>query len=166
VLVDRPLAGTFHNGIDLPAPAGTPVRATAPGEVIRVQRHGPGGLEILVQHPGFVGIYSHLGSVAPVIAEGRRTVFGGERLGLVGHTGVTYGMHLFFAMVLDGRFVDPAPYLGAPACGAGHKTDLATVLANGKLQPSRVYGLIRFANRPPAKHAALVEEAQAPEPRR
>src|SRR5689334_2131996 len=52
VLPDRPLAGTFHYGIDLPAPEGAPVRAIAPGEVIRVQRHGPGGLEILVQHPG------------------------------------------------------------------------------------------------------------------
>src|SRR5450432_1309795 len=59
-LPNRPLAGTFHNGIDLPAPIGSPVAAVAPGTVIRVQRHGVGGLEILIQHEGFVGVYSHL----------------------------------------------------------------------------------------------------------
>src|SRR3954447_5878723 len=90
ILPNRPLAGAFHYGIDLPAPEGAPVRAIAPGEVIRVQRHGPGGLEILVQHPGFVGIYSHLGRVTPLIAEGKRNLFGGETIGVVGHTGVTY----------------------------------------------------------------------------
>ena len=50
VLPNRPLAGTFHPGIDLPAPVGAPVRAVAAGRVIRAQRHGPGGLEMLVQH--------------------------------------------------------------------------------------------------------------------
>lgn len=109
ILPDRPLAGTFHNGIDLPAPEGAPVRAIAPGVVIRVQRRGPGGLEMLVQHPGFIGIYSHLGMVAPVIADGQRVVTQGEKLGVVGHTGVMYGMHLFFGMIIDDRAVDPRP---------------------------------------------------------
>ena len=63
-LPNLPVAGAFHNGIDLPAPAGAPVRAVAPGEVIRVQRRGPGGLESSVQHSGFIGVYSHFGSVA------------------------------------------------------------------------------------------------------
>jgi hypothetical protein len=34
------------------------VLATAPGTVIRIQNRGPGGLEMLVQHKGFIGIYS------------------------------------------------------------------------------------------------------------
>jgi murein DD-endopeptidase MepM/ murein hydrolase activator NlpD len=50
VLDDKPLAGTFSNGIDMPAPVGSPVSAVAPGKIIRVQRHGVGGLEILIQH--------------------------------------------------------------------------------------------------------------------
>ena len=50
------------------------MRAIAPGVVIRVQRRGPGGLEMLVQHPGFVGIYSHLGMVAPPIADTSRSL--------------------------------------------------------------------------------------------
>lgn len=118
VLPNRPLAGVFHNGIDLPAPIGAPVRAIAPGIVIRVQKHGVGGLEILVQHEGFIGVYSHLGLVAPMIAEGRKTVNGGEQLATVGRTGVTYGPHLYFEMIVGGHPVDPVPYLGVKACSA------------------------------------------------
>jgi murein DD-endopeptidase MepM/ murein hydrolase activator NlpD len=141
VLPNRPLAGTFHNGIDLPAPEGAPVRAVGPGEVIRAQRHGPGGLELLIQHDGFVAVYSHLGSVAPSIAEGRRTVYGGEKIGVVGHTGVTYGMHLFLAMIRDGRFVDPTPYFGFAQCGVAHRTRADMLAADGKVPPTRLYGV-------------------------
>ncbi len=119
ILPNKPLAGTFHSGIDLPAPVGSPVTAVAPGTVIRVQRHGIGGLELLIQHDGFVGIYSHLGLVAPVLAEGGRTIYGGERIGTVGRTGLTYGPHLYFGMIRNGQSVDPAPFLKVPACGSG-----------------------------------------------
>lgn len=117
-LAGKPLAGVFHYGIDLPAPAGAAVRAVAPGTVIRAQRKGVGGLELLIQHDGFVAVYSHLGMVAPVVAEGQRTVTAGERIGVVGRTGVSYGSHLYFGMLVNGRPVDPAPYLGVAPCGA------------------------------------------------
>jgi murein DD-endopeptidase MepM/ murein hydrolase activator NlpD len=120
VLANRPKAGTYHNGIDMPAPAGAAVRATAPGKVMRIQRKGAGGLEVMVQHDGFVGIYSHLGMVTPALAEGKTMVVAGEKLGVVGHSGLTYGMHVFFEMLRDGRPVDPAPYLGVQLCKGGH----------------------------------------------
>ena len=142
VLAARPLAGTFHNGIDLPAPAGAPVRAIAPGEVIRVQRRGPGGLEILVQHSGFIGVYSHLGMITPEIAEGQRTVHGGEKLGVVGHSGLTYGMHLFFGMIVDGRPVDPAPYLGLSLCHGAHRVPADSLATDGKVPPTRAYARV------------------------
>ena len=137
ILPNRPLAGTFHNGIDLPAPAGAPVRAITSGVVIRVERHGPGGLQMLVQHPGFIGVYSHFGSVAPAIADGQRIVYRGEKLGVVGHSGVTYGMHLFFGMIVDGRPVNPAPYLKLALCKAGPRTPADMLAGDGKLPPSR-----------------------------
>jgi murein DD-endopeptidase MepM/ murein hydrolase activator NlpD len=137
------LAGKFHNGVDLPAPIGAPVRAIAPGNVIRVQRRGPGGLEILVQHPGFIGIYSHLGMVAPPIAEGQRTVYGGEKLGVVGYSGLIYGAHLFFGMIVGGRAVDPAPYLDLSLCSAAHRTRGDTLAADGKVPPTRTYTMAR-----------------------
>jgi murein DD-endopeptidase MepM/ murein hydrolase activator NlpD len=118
-LPNRPLAGKFHNGIDLPAAVGAPVKAVAPGSVIRVQRHGVGGLEMLIQHQGFIGVYSHLGLIAPVIAEGRRTVSEGEKIATVGRSGLTYGAHLYFGMIVDGLAVDPSRYLNIAACGSG-----------------------------------------------
>jgi len=116
ILRNRPLAGTYHYGVDLAAPAGAPVLATAPGKVVRIHRMGPGGLEVIVQHDGFLAIYSHLGMVTPALAEGKTSVAAGEKLGVVGHSGLTYGMHLFFEIKLAGRPVDPAPYLGLPPC--------------------------------------------------
>lgn len=140
VLPNHPLAGTYHYGVDLPAPEGAPIRAAAPGTVIRVQRKGPGGLEVLVQHNGFVGIYSHLGMVAPAIAEGRGVLTAGEKIGVVGDSGVTYGMHVYFEMVMAGRPVDPAPFLGVPLCNNGvirRTSDMRA--ADGKIPPTRHY---------------------------
>jgi murein DD-endopeptidase MepM/ murein hydrolase activator NlpD len=123
VLPDHPAAGNYHYGVDLPAPAGAAVVATAPGVVLRIQRKGPGGLEMLVQHRGFVGVYSHFGMIMPAFAEGKRTVGAGEKLGVVGRTGVTSGAHLYFAMMVDGKPVDPAQYLRVPFCnGAAQRT--------------------------------------------
>jgi murein DD-endopeptidase MepM/ murein hydrolase activator NlpD len=119
VLLNKRLAGTFHNGIDLPADIGSPVTAVAPGTVIRIHRRGVGGLEILVQHNGFVGIYSHLGLIAPALAEGRKAIHRGETIATVGRSGLTYGPHLYFGMIVDGRPVDPAPYLNIVPCGSG-----------------------------------------------
>jgi murein DD-endopeptidase MepM/ murein hydrolase activator NlpD len=138
ILADRPLAGTYHYGIDLPAPEGAPVHVVAPGTVIRVQRHGPGGLEMLVQHPGFVAVYSHLGMIAPRIAEGRRELAGGEKIGVVGHSGVTYGMHLYFGMFVNGRPVDPTKYLGV-APGGSPAAASATKVMDGRVPPTRIY---------------------------
>ncbi len=138
ILPNRPLAGTYHYGVDLPASAGAPVSATGPGRVIRIQRKGPGGLEVMVQHDGFVGIYSHLGSVTPALAEGKTTVAAGEKLGVVGHSGLTYGIHLYFEMLLSGRPVDPAPYLGVPQCGGWvHRTRADKIAADGRIPPTR-----------------------------
>lgn len=116
VLAGRPKAGSFHPGIDLPAPAGAPVFAVAPGAVIRVQRKGPGGIEMLIQHPGFIGVYSHLGLIAPRVMEGNRVVEPGQKVGVVGRSGVSYGAHLYFGVLVNGKPVDPAPLLGIAAC--------------------------------------------------
>ncbi len=90
--------------------------AVAPGRVIGIHRRGLGGLEVAVRHGGYVALYAHLGSVAPPLAEGKTTLAAGERIGVVGRTGVTYGTHLYFEMMVNGAPVDPAPLLGVAAC--------------------------------------------------
>lgn len=116
VIAGAPIAGTYHWGVDLRAAAGARVLAVADGKVVRVDRKGMGGLEVLVQHDGFQALYSHLGQVAPAIAEGATKVRSGQSLGRIGRTGLTFGTHLYFEVIVDGRRVDPAPYLGVRPC--------------------------------------------------
>ncbi len=118
-LAAAPVAGRFHWGIDLRAAAGARVLAVADGRILRIDREGMGGLEVLVQHPGFRALYAHLGMVAPAIADGATRLRAGQWIGRVGRTGLTLGTHLYFEIMIDGHRVDPAPYLGVVACGAG-----------------------------------------------
>lgn len=133
-LPNKPDAGTFHTGIDLPAPIGSPVIAVGPGTIIRAQRHGVGGLELLIQHDGFIGVYSHLGMIAPVLAGGAASVYGGERIAVVGRTGVSYGPHLYFGMLVDGRPVDPVPYLKVRPCGSA-----LSASGDTRIRPTRLF---------------------------
>jgi hypothetical protein len=137
ILPNHPQAGTFHNGVDLPAPEGTPVRAVASGTLLRIENGGPGGLEVLIQHIGYVSVYSHLASVAPSLGKG--AIDAGDNIGVVGHTGISFGPHLFFALLENGRAVDPQPFLDVPMCNGTtkHQRSSADILAAGeKLPPS------------------------------
>ncbi|MGK7865719.1 M23 family metallopeptidase [Falsiroseomonas sp. E2-1-a20] len=112
-----PRASRQHQGIDLPAPAGAWAVAAAAGQVVAVRRRGAAGLEVELRHPdGMVTRYAHLGSVAPSIATGRRRVARGERLGRIGRTGITYGTHLHFEVLVQGVRVDPATHLPVRPC--------------------------------------------------
>jgi murein DD-endopeptidase MepM/ murein hydrolase activator NlpD len=106
----------FHNGVDLPAPAGATVRAAAPGRVARIERRGIGGLQVVLQHDGYQTLYAHLGTLTPALAEGKRQVAAGEPIARIGRTGITYGTHLFFEVLANGRPVDAAPLLGVKPC--------------------------------------------------
>jgi len=121
---DRPSPGPhaigFHRGIDMPAPAGAAVYAVADGHVSSIHRRGPGGLEMALSHQGprgpNVSLYAHLGQIAPAFADGRSVVHAGDRIGVVGRSGVIYGTHLYFELLVGGIPVDPAPYFGMIAC--------------------------------------------------
>ena len=107
----------FHNGVDLPAPAGAIVRAAAPGTIQVVKRQGLGGVTVHVLHPdGLTTLYAHLGNLVPAVAEGQRQVDAGTPLGHVARTGVTYGTHVFFAVLRGTEAIDPEPLLGVPRC--------------------------------------------------
>ncbi len=115
-----PHAAVFHNGVDLPAAAGTWVGAAAAGQVVAVRHLGSSGLEVDIAHgppgDGFLTRYAHLGSVAPAIAGGATRVAAGDRIGRIGRSGITYGTHLHFELHLGGQPVDPAPYLHTNSC--------------------------------------------------
>jgi murein DD-endopeptidase MepM/ murein hydrolase activator NlpD len=112
-----PRASRFHQGIDLPAPAGAWVRAAAAGQVVAIRRIGGTGLSVTLRHPGgYLTRYAHLGQVSPALAGGKRSVAQGEPLGRIGRTGVTYGTHLHFELEIGGERVDPAPHLPVARC--------------------------------------------------
>lgn len=112
-----PAQETMHTGVDLRAPAGTWIVAAAAGRVVAIRRRGALGLEIDIRLPdGDITRYAHLGTVAPALAIGRRTVAAGQRIGRAGRSGVTYGTHLHFELRRNGQPMDPAPYLALPRC--------------------------------------------------
>jgi murein DD-endopeptidase MepM/ murein hydrolase activator NlpD len=148
VLADHPHAGIYHYGIDLPAPEGAPVVASAPGKVIRIQEDGPGGLEILVQHKGFIGVYSHFGTISPMLVEGKTYVAAGEELGVVGRSGLVFGTHVYFEMILAGKPVDPAPYLDVPLCSG--ETQRAVPAPTG-MNVAKIGGRRYYLILPPAR---------------
>ncbi|MGA6959576.1 MAG: peptidoglycan DD-metalloendopeptidase family protein [Candidatus Acidiferrales bacterium] len=83
-----------HLGIDYAAPTGTPVQTIGDGRVIFAGRKGGAGNLIEIQHSnGYTTYYMHLSCV--LVRQGQR-VEQGQRIGLVGMTGLATGPHLDF----------------------------------------------------------------------
>ncbi|MFW5834861.1 MAG: M23 family metallopeptidase [Pseudomonadota bacterium] len=102
-----PFRGTraFHRGIDLAAPRGTPIHATAEGTVIRVGRHGAYGNLVEVDHGnGVRTLYAHLHSY---LVKHGDLVRAGQKVGTMGRTGRATGVHLHYEVIVDDRPVDP-----------------------------------------------------------
>ena len=101
-----PRGTRFHSGIDLIAPAGTPVIAAAPGRVTWAgPRPGGWGNLVTVSHGhGVRTMYAHLSRVKAEVGE---WVAGGAMLGRVGATGDATGPHLHFEVRVGGAAIDP-----------------------------------------------------------
>ncbi len=104
-----PRGETFHDGIDISAQEGSPIRAIERGEVIYSdQLRGYGNL-IILRHPGgFASVYSH--NRKNLVREGQK-VAKGEVIGEVGRTGRVSGPHLHFEIRKDNVARDPLFYL-------------------------------------------------------
>lgn len=99
----------FHSGIDFKAPIGTPVLATADGEVIVSKSDKTGyGKHIVIQHDEeFKTLYSHLSKLNVKVGDKIKI---GDVIGLVGNTGTSTGSHLHYEVIKDGKKVDPEEY--------------------------------------------------------
>lgn len=99
-----------HNGVDMAAPTGTGIFASAEGVVIRTGYQPEGyGRFVEVAHPnGMTTLYAHMSRVD--VATGM-TVTGETRLGLVGSTGYSTGPHLHFEVRRGGRPINPSRVL-------------------------------------------------------
>ena len=100
-----------HTGVDLAAPAGSPVYAATAGRVRVAYDPSAAGLYVSVSYDDRVRLlYCHLLQARVVSGAG---VAAGDLIGLVGSTGLSTGPHVHFEVQVDGRSVDPAAWLGS-----------------------------------------------------
>ncbi len=98
-----------HEGIDISAPAGTPIMATAKGRVIFSGRRSGYGLVVEVDHGyGYVTRYAHASET--VVRRGDR-VSRGDMIAKVGQTGIATAPNLHYEVLLAGRPVNPLNFL-------------------------------------------------------
>ena len=101
----------FHTGIDLSAPTGTFIGAAAPGTVVQAGWEGSFGNLVTVDHGGgVVTRYAHMSHIDVFLGEAVDT---GSLIGFVGNTGLSFGAHLHFEIIMGGTFVDPLVWLNS-----------------------------------------------------
>jgi murein DD-endopeptidase MepM/ murein hydrolase activator NlpD len=101
-----------HTGVDLAAPMGEPVTATADGIVAVAGAQGGYGVLVELQHPsGYRTRYAHLSSMEPGVVPGS-AVNRGDVIGYVGMSGLATGPHLHYEVRRRGQPVDPQQIVG------------------------------------------------------
>ena len=96
-----------HLGIDLAAPIGTPVMATADGKVEYIGRKGGFGKTIILRHNGgYKTYYGHLSRYKKDLHFGN-SVHQKDIIGYVGSTGISTGPHLDYRIQHNGTFKNP-----------------------------------------------------------
>lgn len=102
-------ASTYHQGVDLAGPAGTPIYASRGGTVTRATYGSSSGYYVSINHhDGFSSIYMHLTNY--VVSAGQQ-VAQGQVIGYMGNTGISSGSHLHFGISYNGVYVNPCAYV-------------------------------------------------------
>lgn len=109
----HPRYGTrmFHSGIDLSAPRGTPIHATADGIIsFSGWSKGNGNIVVIVHGNGFSTIYAH--NTKNLMKVGQ-TVKRGQEIATIGSTGVSTGPHVHYEIWKNGERLNPKSFEGA-----------------------------------------------------
>ena len=107
----HPITGKaeFHTGIDLGAPAGSPILAAYDGKVVAAQYNWSMGNYVMIDHgDGLYTIYMH---ASKLYVSAGQVVVRGETIAAVGTTGSSTGNHLHFSVRLNGEYQNPWNYL-------------------------------------------------------
>jgi len=100
----------MHAGIDLAGPIGTPIYATADAVVGRSE-YNSGGYGNLVELEHGHGIQTRYGHLSRSLVRAGQRVKRGDMIGLMGSTGRSTGSHLHYEVRIDGKAVNPVPFL-------------------------------------------------------
>lgn len=97
--------GQFHPGIDFAAPQGTPIYATADGQVHKAEYESGYGNHVIIDHGyGYKTLYGHM--VNHNVKAGQK-VKRGECIGFVGSTGFSTAPHVHYEVIYKGEHVNP-----------------------------------------------------------
>ncbi len=97
-----------HTGIDIAAPKGTPIYATADGTVSRENPGSGYGICVVLNHGySYQTLYAHMSKTA--VKPGQK-VKRGQLIGYVGSTGMSSGAHLHYEVIKNGQHVNPIYY--------------------------------------------------------
>ncbi len=100
---------SFHTGIDMVAPPGTPIRAAREGTVVAADRDRVYGKYVIIEHDRvFTTFYGHMNEIRVDLGE---SVQAGTVVGTVGNTGLSTGPHLHFEVRVRGEARDPAQFI-------------------------------------------------------
>ena len=108
---DAPTAGasSFHQGVDLAGPEGTPIYAARSGTVTIARYSNSAGYYVTINHgDGFSSVYMHMTGYTVSVGQ---SVSQGQLIGYMGSTGISTGPHLHFGIALNGAYVNPALYV-------------------------------------------------------
>jgi murein DD-endopeptidase MepM/ murein hydrolase activator NlpD len=98
-----------HEGIDVTAPTGTPIEAPAAGTVSDAGWESGYGNSVTIDH-GF-GIITKFAHASKILVRQGQRVSRGQRIALVGSTGLATAPHLHYEVHVNGRPVDPLKYV-------------------------------------------------------
>ena len=99
----------FHNGVDIRAPWGTPVRATAEGKVVYAGWRAGYGKTVIIKHAyGFKTLYAHLSKIK---VKPGKWVKSGQVIGYVGSTGKSTGPHVHYEVWRYSKRENPVKYM-------------------------------------------------------
>ena len=100
----------MHAGIDLAGPVGTAIYATADG-VVSTAGYNSGGYGNLIKIDHGKGIETRYGHLSKMSVRAGQRVKRGELIGRMGSTGRSTGSHLHYEVRVDGRAVNPIPFM-------------------------------------------------------
>ncbi|MGD7053675.1 M23 family metallopeptidase [Sutcliffiella horikoshii] len=101
--------GKMHKGIDIARPSDRTIKAADNGVVESAGWDGGYGNKVVINHQnGMKTTYAHLDSISVSVGE---TVSRGGKIGVMGTTGQSTGVHLHFEVYQDGKLKDPMQYL-------------------------------------------------------